>query len=79
MLKLGHRTVAPGRALRRVARAAGVKDPEAGWRLVQQPSFNNQLATLRFDGREAYLRIEHTTPGDGSDSSFTTSLEQRLA
>jgi hypothetical protein len=79
MLKLGHRTVAPGRALRRLARAAGVKDPEVGWRLVQPPSFNNQLATLRFDGRKAYLRIEHTTPGDGSDPSFETSLDRRLA
>ncbi len=79
LLKLGHRSVVLGRAFRRVARAAGVEDPEVGWRLVQQPSFDNQLATLRFDGREAHLRIEHTTPGDGSDPSFTTSLDRRLA
>ena len=79
LLKLGHRSVVLSRAFRRLARSVGVEDPEVGWRLAQQPTFDNQLATLRFDGREAFLRIEHTTPGDGSDPSFETSLERRLA
>jgi hypothetical protein len=79
MLRLGHRSFALGRALRRLAHVVGVRDPEVGWRLVQPPSFDNQIATLRLDGRSATLRIEHTTPGDGSDSSLQTSLERRLA
>ena len=78
-MKLGHRSVVLSRAFRRLARSVGVEDPEVGWRLVQQPTFDNQLATLRFDGREAFLRIEHTTPGDGSDPSLETSLDRRLA
>ena len=74
MLKAGHRSVLLRRALRRIAHLVGVQDPEAGWRLVQQPTFDNQIATLRFDGRQASLRIERTTPGDGSDPTLETSL-----
>ena len=76
LLRLGHRSLALGRALRRLAHVVGVRDPEVGWRLVQPPTFDNQIATLRLDGRSATLRIEHTTPGDGSDSSLQTSLER---
>lgn len=79
LLRAGHRFTVLGRAFRRLARAAGVPDAEAGWRLAQPPTFDNQIATLRFDGRHASLRIEHTQPGDGSDATLQTSLERRLA
>ena len=79
MLKLGRRSHVLARAMRRLAHAAGVQDPEAGWRLAQAPTFDNQLATLRFDGRRASLRIERSTPGDGLDVSLATSLQRRLA
>ena len=79
MLQAGHHSVLLRRSLRRIAHLTGVKDPEAGWRLVQQPTFDNQIATLRFDGRQASLRLERTTPGDGSDLSLETSLARRLA
>ncbi len=68
-----------GRAIRRLAHAVGVSDPEAGWRLAQEPTFDNQLATLRVDGRKASLRIERTTPGDGADPALQTTLQRRLA
>jgi hypothetical protein len=79
LLKVGHRSNVLRRALRRLALAVGVVDPEAGWRLAQRPTFDNQLATLRLDGRRASLRIEHTNPGDGTDPALETSLERQLA
>jgi hypothetical protein len=68
-----------GWVLRRLARAAGVADPEASWRLAQEPTFDNQLATLRLDGRRAWLRIERTRCGDGLDPALETTLDRRLA
>jgi hypothetical protein len=79
LLRVSRRLPVLGRVIRRLARAAGVTDPEAGWRLAQAPTFDNQLGTLRFDGRQASLRIERTSPGDGSDHSLVTSLERQLA
>ena len=63
--KAGH---AAGRAL---ARAAGVPDPDLRWRMVEGPVFDNQIATLDFDGRHAGLTVERTRPGDGEGDSAT--------
>jgi len=68
-----------GRAARRLAHAVGVTDPEAGWRLAQAPTFDNQLGTLRFEGRRVSLRIERTIPGDGIDPDLHVTLERQLA
>jgi hypothetical protein len=78
MLRALRRLPVLDRVARRLAHAVGVTDPEAGWRLAQKPTFDNQLGTLRFDGRRAWLRIEHTTPGDGFDPTLDTSLERQL-
>ena len=67
------------RVIRRLAHAVGVSDPEMGWRLMQEPTFDNQLATLRFEGRQASLRIERTTPGDGINPTLQTTLHRWLA
>ncbi len=67
-----------GRAIRRLAHAVGVTDPEAGWRLAQEPTFDNQLATLHLDGRRASLRIERSQPGDGADPTLQITLRRRL-
>jgi hypothetical protein len=67
-----------GRVVRRLAHLVGVADPEATWRLVQDPTFENQLATLGLDGRRATLRIERTHPGDGADPGLHTTLDRRL-
>ncbi len=60
-LALGH---AIGRAL---ARAAGVEDPEIRWRFCEGPWFNNQVATLKIDGREASMRLDKTVATDGEE------------
>ena len=63
-----------GRAL---ARAAGVEPPTIRWRLLEPPSFENHLATLRIDGRRASIRLEAAVPGDRGPRLETT-FERRL-
>jgi hypothetical protein len=63
-----------GRAL---ARSAGVPEGDVRWRLVQPPTFDNQIGTLTFNGRRADLTLERALPGD--DPRLETSLERRLA
>jgi hypothetical protein len=67
------------RVTRLLARAAGVPDPQVSWRLAQPPTYDNQFATLEFDGRSAVLRIERTVRDDADNRSIATSLERRLA
>ncbi|HUR84278.1 MAG TPA: alkaline phosphatase D family protein [Solirubrobacteraceae bacterium] len=78
MLRFGRRSTVLARALRRLAHAVGVTDPEAGWRFVQRPTFDNQIATLRFDGRRASMTIERTQPGDGDAPELEATLDRRL-
>ncbi len=79
LLQAWRRSRLLGRVVRRLARAVGVADPEATWRLAQEPTFDNQLATLRLDGRRSRLRIERARGGDGRDPTLETTLERRLA
>jgi hypothetical protein len=67
------------RAVRRLARAAGVPEPRIGWLLAQSPTFDNQFATIDLEGRRATMRIEKILPGDWRDPRIETSLERRLA
>jgi PhoD-like phosphatase len=60
-----------------LARSAGVPDADVRWRLVQPPTFDNQIGTLTFNGRRADLTLEHALPGD--DPRLETSLQHRLA
>jgi hypothetical protein len=62
-----------------LARSAGVKLPDVQWRLTQEPTFDNQFATLDIDGEGVTLRIEKTVPGDWRRPRIETSLERRLA
>jgi hypothetical protein len=50
---------------RSMARGAGVPAPPIRWRFAHDtPWFENQVATLRFEGRHAQLRIEKTRLDD---------------
>jgi hypothetical protein len=63
-----------GRAL---AAAAGVEKPDVRWRLVQPPTFDNQISTLWLHGSSAGVRMEFTRPADRP--TLETSLKRRLA
>ena len=62
----------------RLAVAAGVPDPPLEWDVEGGPFFDNQVATVEIDGRNAALRIERTTDGGWRRPTLTTSLERRL-
>jgi hypothetical protein len=62
-----------------LARAAGVPDPEIGWRFLEGPYFDNQVASLTLEGRSAMIKLEKTKPGDAEEHALETSFERRLA
>jgi hypothetical protein len=64
---------------RALAHRAGVRDPEIRWRLLQEPTFDNQFATLELEGRRARLRIEKIVGADWRNPRIETSLERELA
>jgi hypothetical protein len=62
-----------------LARSAGVELPKVEWRLEQEPTFDNQFATIDIDGDRVDLRVESTVPGEWRRPRIETSLERRLA
>ncbi|MFN8217703.1 MAG: alkaline phosphatase D family protein [Solirubrobacterales bacterium] len=62
-----------------LARLAGAPPRGCAWRLLEGPHFDNQVATLRLDGREASLRLERSVPGCEEKGGLLTSFERRLA
>ncbi len=64
---------------RGLASAAGAPDPGIRWRLLEGPYFDNQVATLRLDGRKAIARLDKTIAGEEDEQSLEKSFERRLA
>jgi hypothetical protein len=64
---------------RLLAKAAGVKDPGIRWRLTNEPTFDNQLSTLDWEGDSARLTLEKAVPGDPRHPRLELSFEHRLA
>ena len=52
----GRRTTA---LLRRLARAAGVRDPGVSWDVADGPWFDNGVMTVVLAGREADVEVDH--------------------
>ena len=66
-----------GRTLARLARA---KEPDVRWRLAhKEPWFENHISTLRLRDREAFLKVQKTTPEDVGEPRLHEILERRLA
>jgi hypothetical protein len=72
---VAQRSRALRRLTRRIAHAAGVQDPTIRWRALQEPTFDNQVAWVRLDGRQLSLTIERVRPGPELEATF----ERRLA
>jgi hypothetical protein len=67
-------------ALRALAASAGVDDPPVRWRMVGDgPWFDNQVATLRIDGREIEMRLEKAVPIDEESARLERVLDRKLA
>jgi PhoD-like phosphatase len=62
-----------------LARLSGAPDPGIRWRLLEGPYFDNQVATLRLDGRTATARLDKTVAGEEDGESLEKTFERRLA
>jgi hypothetical protein len=71
----------PFRSLTRaLARTAGVCDPEVQWQLVGGgPWFDNQVATLRIEGRQIEMQIDKAVPQDATSARLEQVLDRALA
>jgi len=63
---------------RGLAHLSGAPDPGIRWRLLEGPCFDNQVATLRLDGRRAIARLDKTVPGEEDGESLEKTFERRL-
>jgi hypothetical protein len=66
-------------AMRALGRSAGASDPGIRWRLAEGPYFDNQVATLRLDGREAIMQLDKTVPGEEHERHLDCVFERRLS
>jgi hypothetical protein len=62
-----------------LARAAGADDPGIRWRTIEGPFFDNQVATLQIDRRQATMRLDKTVPGEDGKEALEQSFTRRLA
>jgi hypothetical protein len=77
LLGIARRSKLLGWLVRRLAYAAGVKDPAVRWRVLQHPTWKNQLGWLHLNGRGLRLTIE--TTGEGHEPELEVSLDHQLA
>jgi len=66
-------------AARGLAHFAGSPDPGIRWRLLEGPYFDNQVATLRLDGRKAIARLDKTVAGEDDEQALEKTFERRIA
>jgi len=67
-----------GKLVRRLAKAADVREPDVRWRLAhEKPWFNNQVAWLELDGRRAKFVLHKALPPD--DGKGDPVMEQVFA
>jgi hypothetical protein len=64
---------------RGLASLAGAPKPGIRWRTPEGPYFDNQVATLRLDGREATMRLDKTVADDEDETALDKTFERRLA
>ena len=63
---------------RALARSAGVRHPRVGWRMHQNPTYNNQVATLSLEPAQASVKVETTFNSHLKDPRLSTVFEQEL-
>jgi PhoD-like phosphatase len=64
---------------RMLASAAGAPEPPLRWRFAEGPCFDNQVATIRLDGRAAAMKLEKTVAGEEDERHLERSFERELA
>lgn len=64
---------------RSLAKLSGAPDPGIRWRCLEGPYFDNQVATVRLDGREAIVRLDKTIAGEEDEKRLEKTFEHRVA
>ncbi|HEX5763419.1 MAG TPA: alkaline phosphatase D family protein [Solirubrobacterales bacterium] len=64
---------------RGLAKLTGAPDPGIRWRRLEGPYFDNQVATVRLDGREALVRLDKTVAGEEDEKRLEKTFERRIA
>jgi hypothetical protein len=64
---------------RALARSAGVPPDPVSWRITDGPWFDNQVATLRIDGRRCTLLLDRAVGAGDEDPRLVQVAERRLA
>jgi PhoD-like phosphatase len=76
IVTMGAKTESFARAL---ARSAGAADPRIRWRVCEGPYFDNQVGSLKIEGRSATARLDKTVPGEHHERELRRTFERRLA
>jgi hypothetical protein len=76
-MKLGNSHAAE-RLTRVIARASASAEARVGWRLVDRPSYENQVATLSLAPGRARVRVETTAGADWRSPTLETVFEHQL-
>jgi hypothetical protein len=64
----------------KLARSVGVRDPGIRWRFAEGPFYDNQVATLKLDGRSAALKLEKVPRDpDGEDERIELLFERQIS
>jgi PhoD-like phosphatase len=64
---------------RGLARSTGTPDPGIRWRCLEGPYFDNQVGTVRLDGRSSIVRLDKTVAGEEDETSLEKTYERRIA
>jgi hypothetical protein len=64
---------------RSFARVTGAPDPGIRWRCLEGPYFDNQVATVRLDGRSSIVRLDKTVAGEEDEAALEKTFERRIA
>jgi hypothetical protein len=62
-----------------LARSAGARSPEIGWRLCEGPVFDNQVATIEWEGPHAELTLERAVPDTSAEPRLEETFRRTLA
>jgi hypothetical protein len=78
VIAVGHSRIAE-RFARMLARRVGVPPLPLNWRVVEEPAFGNQIATLTIDGESARVSVEQIAGEDWHDPRLALAFARDLS
>ena len=72
-------TTGAERTFRLLAKAAGAPDPGIRWRFEEGPYYDNQVASLRIEGRRCDMRLDKTIEAEEGERRLERVFDRRLS